>query len=632
MSTFGSGSRFAELLSERVLVCDGAMGTMLHSAGNSLDRALPELNLSNPELVSTIHESYLAAGVDVLLTNTFGASRLRLAEHGSATGVRDVNLAGVRLAQQVRQARHGVGGAGGLGDTGGAGRTVFIGGSISPAVGAAQRQRVRADERIEVMAEQVRALVDGGVDLLVLETFGYLEELVEAVEVSADLTDLPILAAATFTAEGVTPGGESAYEVARTLSRLPVTVLGANCTVGPQGMLAIVEELRRNTTLPISAQPNAGLPRRIGRRFEYHVDGGYFARYAQRYVTAGASIIGGCCGTTPTHIREIREVVDGLAEPRPRTPRRAAPALAAEHRPEPVVSPEQGGLAQRLAEGRFVVAAQISSPPGGNADDATELVTDLREQGVDLVFVAAGQSARAQVNSASLALHLERSLGLETVPTVTTWDKTIMTLQADLLGMHAFGARTLVCETGNPPLRGDYPNADGIWQVDSVGLIELLAGLNAGWDCNGLALATKTTFHIGARFNPGAEDVAAELARTRAKIAAGAQFLVTRPVYEPDTLIRMLAELSDTGVPVLLVLSPLSGFAEAEYLAHEVPDVTIPPATLAMMEAAGERGPEAGLTLATGLLAQVRSLVQGLVIVVRDDDTADRVRPLLAVS
>ena len=283
-----------------------------------------------------------------------------------------------------------------------------------------------------------------------------------------------------------------------------------------------------------------------------------------------------------------------------------------------VVGPEHGGLAQRLTQRRFVVAAQITPPAGGDAQQAAELATILRKNGIDLVFVAARESASAQVSSVSLALHVEREVGAETIATVTTWDKTIMTLQADLLGVHAFGMHTVVCETGNPPLRGDYPNADGIWEVDSVGLIELLAGLNDGRDCNGLTLAIKTSFHVGARFNPGAEDRDAELARTRAKIAAGAQFLISRPVYEADALVGMLAELSNEDIPVLMAVSPLSGFAEAEYLAHEVPDVWVPRSALSAMEAAGDRGREAGLELARDLLDQARPFLQGVVLVMRD--------------
>ncbi|HVV09526.1 homocysteine S-methyltransferase family protein [Amycolatopsis sp.] len=546
---------FTDHLRERVLVCDGAMGTMLHAAGNSLDRALPELNLSNAELVSTVHESYVAAGVDLLLTNTFGANRLRLAEVGGATTVRDVNLAGVRLARQARR---------------GARRTVFVGGSVSPATKASQRQNTSPDERADVLAEQVRALADGGVDLLVLETFGCLDELLEAVDIAAGITDVPLIAQATFTPEGITLDGRTPQEVAAALAGTRVTAIGANCTIGPQHMLDIVKQLKG--TLPISAQPNAGLPRRIGRRFEYGVDGDYFARYARAHAEHGASIVGGCCGTTPAH---IREVVARLADLRPPEQRRRQHA----HRPK--ARKAQGKLAQWLRDKEFVVAAQPVRPGP--------------VPGVDLIF---GGDLRSP----------------DTVATITAWDKTVSTLQDELLAAHAFGLRTVVCETGAPPPLGDYPNADGILEVDSIGLIELLAAFNTGRDRTGLTLATRTAFHIGARFNPGAADLDAELIRTKAKIVAGAQFLVTTPVYETEALSWMLAELSEEDVPVLMSVHPLADYAEAEYLANEVPDVTIPPDTLKALRT----GKLTGYELAGELLATARKLTDGVVLHIRD--------------
>ena len=570
--------RFAEELSERVLVFDGAMGTVLHAAGNSLDRALPELNLSNPELVSTIHESYVAAGADVLLTNTFGANRLRLAEHGCSVSVRDINLAAVRLARQARRGVH---------------RTIFVAGSVSPAVSSSQRAGVRADERAEVVREQVQALVDGGVDLLVLETFGILDELVEAVGVAAEVTDLPIVAQATFTADRLTPGGETPREVAKALAGLPVAAVGANCTLGPQHMLAVLDELKDATDLPAGVHPNAGMPRRTGRRFTYPVARAHFGRYARRYVEHGASMIGGCCGTTPGH---IREVVARLADLRPRQPR---PATAM---PKPRPAPPRSALARRFARPGFVLAAQVT--PSGEPEDV-ELV-----RGAGLVLV------RGDFGD---ALRLERAAGVDTITTVTTWDRSLAALQADLLGAHAFGLRTVVCETGTPAPLGDYPGADGVWEVDSLGLIGLLAELNAGRDHTGLTLATHTSFHIGARVNPGAEDIDAELARTKAKIAAGAQFLITRPVYELEGLSHLLAELSGVDIPVMVAIAPLSGFAEAEYLAYEVPDVTIPPRALSELEVAGERAAKAGLALAAELLDAVRGLVRGAVVIADGD-------------
>jgi methionine synthase / methylenetetrahydrofolate reductase(NADPH) len=588
---------FVRELGERVLVGDGAMGTMLHAAGNSLDRALPELNLSNPDLVGAIHASYISAGVDVIQTNTFGANRLRLDHNGSAGSVRDINLAGVRLAKAAREP---------------AGRQVFVAGSVSPAVTASQRRRTGAAERVAAVREQIEALVEGGVDLLVLETFGYLEELVEAVGVAVEIGGVPIVAQATFTSDCSTPGGETPGDVARALRDLPIAALGSNCTLGPQGLLTVVEELRRGSSLPVSALPNAGMPRRVhGRRFEYTIDGDYFARYARRYVEAGASLVGGCCGTTPTHIHTAAAEIADLS------PRRRRPEAG-----HTAVAPEQGGLAERLSGRRFVVAVEVTPAPGGGGDEAAGVVAGCADRGIGLFFVAPRKSARAELSSIDLALHLQQRVGVETIATATTWDKTIMTLQADLLGAHVLGARTVVCETGSPPLRGDYPNVDGIWEVDSVGLIELLEGLNQGRDCNGLALATKTSFHIGARCNPGADDLDGEIARTRAKLRAGAQFLITRPLYELDTLRRVRDELAGEDVPILLAVSPLRSFEEAEYLANEVPDLTIPETTLLAMERAGANGARTGLKLATELLREARTLAQGVVLTIPDGDTA----------
>jgi methionine synthase / methylenetetrahydrofolate reductase(NADPH) len=594
--------QLAAALSERILICDGAMGTMLHAAGNSLDLALPELNLSNPGLVSTIHESYLSAGAEIILTNTFGASRLRLADQGHGELVAGINQAGVRLAAQARD---------------GAGRPVLIAGSVSPAVTASQRRRLSAQQRIAALTEQIEALAECGVDLLILETFGYLEELAEAVTVASQAPEVPVIAQATFTADGRTLGGESPREVASVLSELPVAVIGTNCTLGPHGVLSVVQAMVPHTTLPVSAQPNAGLPRRVaGRRFEYHVDGGYFARYARRLAEAGAAVIGGCCGTTPAQIQAAAAEVAGLA-PRIRRPASPAPPPA----PSPVtLSGPGGGLADRLAGREFVVAAGIAPPVGGGSAEAADQAAALRERGIDVFFITSRQSPRAQLSSIDLAFHLQQRVPAETIATVTTWDKTIMTLQADLLGANALGLRNIVCETGNPPLLGDYPNADGIWDVDSIGLVELVADLNQGIDCNGLTLAAKTALYPGARFNPSAADADAEIARTESKIMAGARFLITRPVYALPPLSRMLAALSDEGVPILVCVVPLRSFGEADYLAHEVPDAGIPEQTLTALERAGPAAERAGLELAAELLAQARPLVRGAVLTLPGTD------------
>jgi methionine synthase / methylenetetrahydrofolate reductase(NADPH) len=625
-------------LGQRVLVCDGAMGTMLHAAGAALDRALPELNLSDPALVSTIHESYLSAGADIIQTNTFGANRLWLGDHGFPDKVDEINRAGVQIARGAQNQCE---------------RQVLVAGSVSPAVTGRQRRRIGSAERTEVIREQVRALTaDPGVDLLILETFGYLDELVEAVCAVAGICDVPVIAQATFADDAFTLGGETPREVATVLSGLPVAMLGTNCTIGPQRMLTVAEDLVRYASVPVSAQPNAGQPRRTGpRSFEFAVDGGYFARYISRFADAGVSLVGGCCGTTPAHIaaavatiREaaIREAEAGDTRPSaPRRRRRAndpARPNGLTHPTDPIrltkLAQPTGTLADQLASGRFIVAAAIAAPvgggAGGRAGEPAEAAAALAAQGIGLFAVQPPESARTHSDCIDMALHLQQQAGVETVATVTTWDKTIMTLQADLLGAHALGIRSVISTTGSPPVLGDYPAVDGIWEVDSLGLIALLDGLNKGRDCNGLATAARTSFCIGARVNPGARDMDAEIARARAKVRAGAHFLVSRPVYELDSLLRVVAALEAKDLPLLLSVTPLRSFEEADYLAHEVPGVTIPPDTLRAMERAGRGAARAvGIELAADLLREARTLVSGVILTAEEDLTA--LAPLLAV-
>jgi methionine synthase I (cobalamin-dependent)/5,10-methylenetetrahydrofolate reductase len=598
------------LSSGRVLVCDGAMGTMLHAAGAALDRSLPELNLSDPGLVATIHDSYLTAGVDIIQANTFGANRLWLADHGFPDKVAEINRAGVRLARSAAER---------------SGRSVLVAGSVSPAVTAPQRRRVGAAERMEVLREQILALVaDDAADLLILETFGYLDELVEAVTVAASVTSLPLIAQATFADDAHTLGGETPREVASVLSSLPVAVIGTNCTIGPQRMLVVAEDLVRYSAVPVSAQPNAGQPRRTGpRSFEFAIDGGYFSRYLTRFADAGVTLVGGCCGTTPTHIRAVAEAL----RTQPAPPQAPAQPHVTVHAPVRVAEPAgglgSGSLADHLSSGRFVVSASITPPAAGYAGDAERQAAELADRGIGLIFVQPRENARTHMDSLSMALALQERVGVETIATVTTWDKTIMSLQADLLGAHALGIRSVVSTTGSPPVFGDYPAVDGTWEVDSVGLAALVSGLNAGRDSNGLGLTARTSFCIGARINPTARDHAAELARAHAKIRAGAQFLVSRPVYELDALNRLVEALEGTGVPLLLSVAPLTSFEEADYLAHEVPGVSIPGSILDAMERAGRSGGRAvGLELAANLLTKARPLVGGVILTAPGDDPA----------
>ncbi|HTX29110.1 MAG TPA: bifunctional homocysteine S-methyltransferase/methylenetetrahydrofolate reductase [Streptosporangiaceae bacterium] len=604
------------LLGRRVLVCDGAMGTMLHAAGAALDRSLPELNLSDPVLVSAIHESYLAAGVDVIQTNTFGANRLWLGHHGFPEKVDEINRAGVRIAREAQDRCD---------------REVLVAGSVSPAVTAPQRRRIGSAERMDVIREQVQALVAGrGVDLVICETFGYLDELVEAVCVTSDACDVPIIAQATFADDAHTLGGETPREVATVLSGLPVAMLGTNCTIGPQRMLTVAEDLVRYSTIPVSAQPNAGQPQRTGpRNFEFSIDGGYFARYLRRFGDAGVTLVGGCCGTTPTHIAEAVAAIRSarIPEPRPRTrpPRTATPAEPAR--------PVAGSLADQLASRRFIVGAAITTPDGARAGEAVQAAAELAAHGIEVFVVQPPELARTHSDSLDLALHLQQQAGLETIATVATWDKSIMTLQADLLGAHALGVRSVICTTGSPPVLGDYPAVDGIWEVDSLRLISLLAGLNSGRDSDGLPVTTRTSFCVGARVNPGARDPAAETARARAKVRAGAHFLVSRPVYELDSLLRVVSALEADDIPLLLSVIPLRSFEEADYLANEVPGVRIPPDTLRALDHAGRgRARAVGVDLAADLLREARKLVSGVILTAAEEDLTVLAPLLTAVA
>jgi methionine synthase / methylenetetrahydrofolate reductase (NADH) len=608
------GARFTDVLGQRLIVCDGAMGTMLHAAGSALDRALPEVSLSDPKLVAAIHESYVSAGADVIQTNTFGANRLWLAGHGYPDQVEEINRAAAGVAREMSER---------------SGREVFVAGSVSPAVTARQRRQVGAAERQDVITEQIRSLAAAGVDLIILETFGYLDELAEAVIAASCVCDLPIVAQATFADDGRTLGGETPHEVATVLGELPIVMLGTNCTIGPQRMLAVVESLVRYSALPVSAQPNAGQPRKVGhRRFEFSIDAIYFARYLRRFAEAGAAMVGGCCGTTPTHIEAAAANLADLPVPWPRASTRPRPPRPAPSGPGRAgaggASTGTGILAARLAARDFVVAAEIPAPDGGAIP--AETVTALRGQGLDLFTVTTPENPRAHRDSLGMAVQLQAQGGVETIVTMTTWDKTIMTLQADLLGAHALGIRSVICETGSPPVLGDYPAVDGIWEVDSLGLVALLAGLNSGRDLDGLPLTTKTSFCIGSRVNPGAPDPGAELERVRAEVAAGAHFLVTRPLYELDSLRRMTFP-----VPVLACITPLRSFEEADYLAHEVPEANVPAAALRAMESAGPAAARAaGLRLAADLLAEARPLVHGVVLTMPEGDEAT-LGPLLAV-
>ncbi len=600
-NTAPSGLDVRQRLATEVLVCDGAMGTMLHAGGVSLDRSLPELNVSHAHLVRSIHRAYIAAGADVIETNTFGASRPRLARFGLEARTAELNRAGVRLAREA------------LSQAGNA--ALLVAGSVSPATPAGLGHRLAVRDLRDAFREQIEALFDGGIDLLLFETFGSLTELVEAIGVAHTLGPLPVVAQMTFVEDGRTLGGDSPEEVAITLSDLGVAALGANCTLGPQGLLDVLSELARYTELPLTAQPNAGPPTLVDGHFQYTAaDPGYFGRHARRFVELGATLVGGCCGTTPAHIEAVAAAVAGK-EPAPRrrpngaTTRFAATSIAAE---QAEAASAANPLLDRVANGELVVACELPPPAGAEADRAVADAALLKAAGCHAVIVGPVGSTRAHVSPASLALLVQQRVpGLDVILTATTWEKSLMVLQADLLGTYAFGIRHVLCRTGTPPLHGDYPNAAGVWEVDSLGLIDVLHGLNEGRDYNGIPVGRPTTFVIGARVNPAASDFDHEVLTARRKLVAGADFLVTPPVYDLDALERLLEAIEPPdGIPLLLGLMPLQDLRHAEYLQHEVPEMAVPRRVLDRMCQAGEAGPSVGRDIAREFLSAARQRVK----------------------
>ncbi len=578
------------------------MGTMLQAAGVQLDLSLPELNISRPDLVGAVHGAYIAAGADIIETNTFGACRTRLVRYGLEDRVAEFNRAAVQVARGAVAASS---------------RQVLVAGSVSPATPPSSRGRLAATALRDSFREQIEALAEAGVDLVIFETFGSLDELKEAIAAAREVdTTIPLVAQMTFLDDGKTLAGESPAEVARQLDSLDLAAMGANCTLGPQGLLEILHELSKHSSMPMTAQPNAGSPTFVDGRFQYTADPAYFARYSARYAEIGGVIIGGCCGTTPAHVEAVASAVKGLRPVQPQAAKQAA--SRAEAASGANTQSPSSGLTERLASGAFVTIAELAPPPGGAADMAVRSAAQLQAAGCDAVLISPPTSPRAQVSPTSIAvLAQQRVEGLEAILTVATWEKSVMGLQADLLGAYAFGIRNVLCRTGVPPLLGDYPNTGGFWDVDSVELIQLLKGLNDGHDRHGIALAQPTAFTVGARINPSAPDAEREVLDARRKLEAGVDFLITPPVFDVAALDQLLDAVGiPEGFPVLMGVMPLRDFRHAEFLNHEVPGMSLPPSVMERMLAAGDKAGEVGLQIARELIEALRTdaRVRGVVL------------------
>lgn len=614
---------FLQLLQRRPVLCDGAMGTLLYARGIPYEQCFDALNLSQPELIGGIHREYINAGAEVVETNSFGANRIRLANHNLEAQVRQINHRAARLVQEARDVT---------------GKQIFIAGAVGPTglpLQAPDEHRLR--ELRAIFREQIEGLQEGGADLLILETFTSLAELRQAVLAAQEIGGLPIVAQMSFDEDGHTLSGQSAARVAMVLSDLGVDVIGANCSVGPAATLDVLQEMlaqSQHTTDEakfaqlFSAQPNAGLPTRIGNRFIYVSTPDYFADYARRFAQAGVRLIGGCCGTTPRHIAAMRQALDekyGILEqtggPEAETEKvtRATNGRATIARllEEEVILPQEGyttHLQEKLTAGKFVVSGEIDPPKGLNPAKLLAGAALLREAGADCINITDSPMARVRMGCIAMARLIQDHLNIETIIHFTTRDRNLMALQSELLGAHALGIRNILALTGDPLHVGAYPNTTGVWDVNSVGLIQVLRGMNEGHDAAGSPLGAKSSFHIGTALdlNMTDEQVDQEIDKYWRKIQAGAHFIMTQPIYELAPLTRFLARAGTPPIPLLLGCIPLHSSRHAEYLHNEVPGITIPDAVRERMRLAGEHGHEEGLKLAQELLTEARELIQGV--------------------
>jgi methionine synthase I (cobalamin-dependent)/5,10-methylenetetrahydrofolate reductase len=593
---------FAERLAQKIIVADGAMGSLLYESVGP-QRCVDELNTTHAEAVFHVHQTYIEAGAQIIETNTFGANRNKLANFGMADRVAELNHRAVKIAREAREA---------------AKHEVLIAGSIGP-LGIQQHVRdLPHQDILAIFKEQAGALEERGVDLFVLETFSDIEELVSAIDAIRSFSSLPIVAQLTYSDEGSTFGGTRPEDAWQKLNGKNIQAVGANCTIGPQLLLPVLRELAAVSKLPLSAMPNAGFPKRIGDRTVYpRSSPEYFALFAHEAAEVGARILGGCCGTTPDHIHAMAEAVKKINPARSTSSKSALSAGAgsfevfepAERFRRIAAREPESKLWKKIQSGKFVTSVEIDPPKGVSIDRILDQVTRVMGSGeVDSIDINSGTLARVGMDAMVLAGALEAH-GFETIPHVTTRDANIIGLQATLLGAWAVGGvRNILAITGDPPSLGDHPETSGVYEVDSIGLVKVLARLNQGTDWAGKSLGGATNFTIGVAVNPVAENMDEELRRFEAKIAAGAHFAMTQPIFDPEHWRVFLKRLGGKSpVPIIVGLWPLTSYKQALRLNNEVPGIVIPPATLREMENAGEGARERGFVLARRMLEWARS-------------------------
>ncbi len=591
---------FRDLLADGgVHVLDGAMGTMLYSRGVFVNVCYDELTLKQPGLVQEVHDTYVRAGAEILETNTFGANPVKLSGFGLDDRTEEINRAAAALAHRAARGRALVLGAVGP-----------LGIRIEPWGPTARTEAVAHFTR------QTTGLAEGGVDGFILETFSDLEEIHAALEAARTAApDLPVIAQMTVGEDGTTSYGTPVETIAARLIEWGADVVGLNCSVGPAPMLEAIERMADVSTVPLSAQPNAGLPRAVGDRRIYLASPDYMAQYARRLTAAGVRFIGGCCGTTPEHIRRIRECV---ADARPRRLSVGVPATPPSEATgaQPVPLAARSEWARKLAGGAFVRSVEVVPPRGWDPAGMLKQCRALREAGVDAVNLVDGSRAQSRMGVVPAALLVEREVGLETVFHYTCRDRNMLGMLSDLLGAAAGGLRNVLIVTGDPPTAGPYPDATAVFDIDSIGLTNVVRRLNQGLDPGGTSIGEPTRFVIGVAANQGAIDRERELERFHWKVEAGAEFAVTQPVFDPAELAGFLERIAPWRIPVIAGIWPLTSLRNAEFLANEVPGAQVPEAVLERMREAEGRGAEAahaeGIRIAQEVLDAVRGMVQGV--------------------
>jgi methionine synthase / methylenetetrahydrofolate reductase(NADPH) len=591
---------FHDLLNDnRPHVFDGAMGTMLYSKGVFINRCYDELNLKEPDLIRDVHRAYVRAGAELLETNSFGANRVKLAEHGLEAHVHEINARAAQLAKEAARDR------------------ALVGGAIGPlGIRIEPYGPTSVEEAREIFGEQAQGLLDGGVDFFILETFGDLVEIQQALLAVRAVSDLPVIAQMTIQQDGATAFGTTPELLTKRLDAWDADVIGLNCSVGPHGMLAAVEKMAGLTARKLSAQPNAGLPREIHGRKMYMASPEYMATFSGRLIRAGATFVGGCCGTTPDHIRRISDAVHAIAPRQVIVSVHAAEQEAALADARPLAERSEWG--RRIATGELVTTVEIVPPKGITPDRMLAGVRLLKAAGVNAVNVPDGPRAQMRMGVLPTATLVEQIVGIETVVHYCCRDRNLLGMLSDLLGAHALGLRNLLLITGDPPKMGPYPEATAVFDIDSIGLTNLVSRLNRGLDPGGNPIGEPTSFTIGVGVNPGAQDVEHELKRFYWKVEAGAEYAITQPVFDPDQLLGFIEELRKRGIwiPIVAGIWPLVSARNAEFMANEVPGVVVPPEIVARMQRASEKSREhalhEGIAIAREMFDRVRPHVQGL--------------------